>query len=628
MDFSSPACADCNRRYRIVNGPRDYNAGPVAQVTALQTATMASSAPLSVHDEIVPVTQAQLARLAAAGMADGLGRRLSRLVPGISTLRATALGRPIPPLIRGRPERAGDIYRGVFSFGGHVEKSAGSAVFAETAAPADWLRQLHGFDWLKDLAAAGRELNRVNARALIADWITLTAHHPSLARRNDVTARRLIAWTGHAPFYLRGASSEFETALMRNLTRQVRQLARGLRAEPDARIRLLAAIAITRASIGLEGLEGLMRAAFLALENELEHQVLSDGGHRSRNPADIASLMVELIPLRMALEAARLEIPSRFNAAIERMLPALRFFSHGDGGLAAFNGLRDGMAGWVRTVLETDNVRGKPLTHAVHSGYCRLQAGQAVVIADTGRAPLPGANPQAGLGPLSFEFSDGAHRIVVNCGALAEPDADWDIAARHTAAHSTACLGDEPAGRILAGRISAYVFGGPIVLGPGGIEAHVISNDDGNVLISHHDGYERSFGVTHERRLFLATNGRDLRGEDRFLADLDRLDQLTNVDFAVRFHLHPSLNASLSRDRSSVMLVLPNRQGWRFSARGGIMTLEDSVYMPGQAKPRRGQQIVLRGTVGRPDRVLWAFKRVERNHGPGRKAESAPELPL
>ncbi len=159
--FSSPACAECNRRYQNVNGLRDYNAGPVPRGTEFQTATMASSTPLSVHDEIVPITQAQLARLAMADMADGLGRRLSRLVPGLSTLRATGLGRPIPPLIRGRPERAGDIYRGTFSFAGHVERAAGSTVFAETAAPAGWLRQLHGFDWLKtwrrrDASSTGR----------------------------------------------------------------------------------------------------------------------------------------------------------------------------------------------------------------------------------------------------------------------------------------------------------------------------------------------------------------------------------------------------------------------------------------------------------------------------------------
>ncbi len=628
MDFLSPACATCDRRYQNVNGLRDYNAGPVPRGTQLQIATMASSAPISVHDQTVSANHARLARLAMAGIADGLARRLSGMVPALTTLKATGLGRAMPPLIRGRPERASDIYRGTFAFGGHSGRAIGGAAFIESAAPVEWLVQLHGFDWLKDLAAAGRELNRVNARALIADWISLSARHPGVARRSDVAARRMIAWTGHAPFYLRGASQDFEAALLRSITRQVRRLVRVLKAEPDAKARLLAAIAVARASVGLQGLEALMPAAFQALENELDQQVLSDGGHRSRNPADIAALMVDLVPLRLALEAARLEIPARFNAAVERMLPALRFFSHGDGGLAAFNGLRDGMAGCARAVLETDNVRGKPLTHAVHSGYCRLQAGQAVVISDAGRTPRPGANPHAALGPLSFEFSDGAHRIVVNCGALAEPDAEWDMAARYTAAHSTACLGDQPAGRIFCGRLTRRFFGGPVVLGPDGIEADVITNTDGAVLIARHDGYERAFGVSHERRLFLATNGRDLRGEDRFLADLDRLDDLANVDFAIRFHLHPSLNASLSRDRSSVMLVLPNRQGWRFSARGGVMMLEDSVYLPGHARPRRGQQIVLKGTVGRPDRVLWAFKRMERIGSRQAVQAGEPELPL
>ena len=530
--------------------------------------------------------------------------------------------------MRGRPERANDIYRGQFTFAGYTGRATGGAAFIETAVPMDWLVHLHGFDWLRHLAAAGRELNRVNARALVADWIGLAGRHPGVAQRTDVTARRLIAWTEQASFFLRGASTGFEATLLKSITRQVRRLTGGLRAETDPRRRLLAAIALARASIGLQGLEPLMAPAFQALEHELDLQVFSDGGHRSRNPADVVALMLDLVPLRMALETARLEVPARFNAAVERMLPALRFFSHGDGGLAAFNGLRDSMAGSARAVLETDNVRGKPLTHAVHSGYCRLQAGQAVVIVDAGHTPFPGSNPQAALGALSFEFSDGAHRIVVNCGALAEPDPDWDMAARHTAAHSTACLGDAPAGRIVAGRLACRIFKGPVAIGPGAIEASVQAYTNGSLLLGRHDGYERAFGVTHERRMFLAANGRDLRGEDRFLADLQRLDQLKNVDFAIRFHLHPSLNASLSRDRSSVMLVLPNRQGWRFSARGGVMALEDSVYLPGHSKPRRGQQIVLKGVVGRPDRVLWAFKRMERVGGRNTGAASEPELPL
>jgi uncharacterized heparinase superfamily protein len=577
----------------------------------------------------MPAAGTGLLRLAVEEVASGCRRRLARLAPSFTALRATGIGRPVPPLLRGRAEVAAEIYRGEFNFAGHAIRAAagGGSVFSLASAPSEWLAELHGFDWLRHLAAAGRELQRVNARALIADWMAETGRHPRVAGRTDVAARRLIAWTGHASFTLRGASEAFEARLLRQLSREVRALLYRLPGECDARRRLLAAVALAQASVGLAGLEALRAQAFPMLEAELDRQVLADGGHRSRNPAEVVTLMVELVPLRQALEAARLATPERLNAAIERMLPALRFFSHGDGGLSAFHGVTDPLAGPARAVLDTDSVLGKPLSHMVHSGYGRLQAGQAVVIADVGGPPRPGDNPRAGSGPLAFEFSDGAHRVVVNCGATAAADAGWDLAARHTAAHSTVCLGGEPAGRILAGGLTRCIFGGPVVAGPVEVEADVASGRDGGLIVGRHDGYRHRFGVVHERRLFLAAGGRDLRGEDRFLPDLHRLSRVGPSDFAIRFHLHPSVSASLSRDRGSVMVVLPNRAGWRFSARGGLLALEESVCLAGQASPRRSLQIVLSGTVGRPDRVLWAFKRVERRGPPtGRSGE--PQLPL
>ena len=76
------------------------------------------------------------------------------------------------------------------------------------------------------------------------------------------------------------------------------------------------------------------------------------------------------------------------------------------------------------------------------------------------------------------------------------------------------------------------------------------------------------------------------------------------------------------------MLVLPDRTGWRFAARGGQLRLEDSVYLTGQAVPRRTQQIVIRGVAGRPDRVNWAFKRIERRRVSGAPSAPPPALPF
>ncbi len=75
--------------------------------------------------------------------------------------------------------------------------------------------------------------------------------------------------------------------------------------------------------------------------------------------------------------------------------------------------------------------------------------------------------------------------------------------------------------------------------------------------------------------------------------------------------------------------MLPNKTGWRFSARGGRLKLEDSVYLPGAAGARRTKQIVVEGTTGRTDRIQWAFKRIARRKQPiNRQPEATPQLPL
>ena len=79
--------------------------------------------------------------------------------------------------------------------------------------------------------------------------------------------------------------------------------------------------------------------------------------------------------------------------------------------------------------------------------------------------------------------------------------------------------------------------------------------------------------------------------------------------FALRFHLHPSVQASLQGEGEAVLLRLPSGQSWRFRAEGGEMALEESVYMGG-SEPRRTEQIVLSGDESTPQQVKWALTKL------------------
>ena len=90
----------------------------------------------------------------------------------------------------------------------------------------------------------------------------------------------------------------------------------------------------------------------------------------------------------------------------------------------------------------------------------------------------------------------------------------------------------------------------------------------------------------HERALWLSPDGLNLRGEDNFVPVADTSRRTANhQSYAIRFHLHPSVKATLSQDQNSAMLLLPDRSGWRFSAKGARLSLEDSVYLVDRPNP-------------------------------------------
>src|SRR5690606_14259749 len=104
------------------------------------------------------------------------------------------------------------------------------------------------------------------------------------------------------------------------------------------------------------------------------------GGHVSRNPRVLIDLLADLLPLRQTYAARSVEPPAPLLRAIDRMMPMLRLFRHGDGSIALFNGMGGTAPDLIATLLVYDDARAQGMEHAPHSGYERLQAGGTVVI--------------------------------------------------------------------------------------------------------------------------------------------------------------------------------------------------------------------------------------------------------
>lgn len=504
----------------------------------------------------------------------------------------------------GNAERGTAISAGELSFLGETVRG-GKHAWRPAGMSDAWLAELHGFDWLRDLRAVGGDAARRRARDLVEDWIEHQTGWQEIAWRPDILATRLFAWLGQHDFFCASADDDYRRRYLATIARQAKHLARVLPGGVEGAGLIRAAKGLTVAGLALPGHEASARQGLRILERACHRQILPDGGHVARNPQTQATVLRDLVDVRSALLAAEQDIPAFLLGAIDRAAPFLRMLRHNDGRLALFNGSCESEDWQIDMLLAQADARGRAPSSAPHSGFERIVANRTVALLDTGTPPQAGLDHHAHAGTLSLEVSIGKERLITNCGARPGNRDPWATVQRSSAAHSTMVVDDTNSSEILAD--------GTFGRRPQNVRVER-SEDDGNTWVSaSHDGYVSAFGLEHERRVYMAGGGDDIRGEDVLSRAGVAGTARPARGFALRFHLHPTVQASLVQNGSAVLLRLPSGIGWRLIAEGGTVSLAESIYLGESEDVRRSEQIVVSGALeagASAARVKWALKRV------------------
>ena len=507
-----------------------------------------------------------------------------------------------------RLEDADALLRGRFRFHGQtVDVMPGQSVFDATPPSQIWFEALNAFAWLPPLALAGGDAARILATNLIAQWVKRNARYSEPGWSPHIMARRLMHLFSHGRLVVVNSEMMWRSRLFVSLREQSRMLERICGEASDGLPRLEAAAALALSGLCLGDSPRRIEAGLKQLEGECQRQILPDGGHVSRSPETLLHAYRCLTMVTDALVATNTEPPHILRNAGDRIAPMLRFFRHGDGGLALFQDGLECDPRMIAGLLARDEVRGQPFHHARHSGYQRLAAGRSVLQLDCGRVPEGAFARHAHAGFLAFELSSGTSRMVVNCGAGGEDHAGWDAALRVTAAHSTLTLADTSAAAILAPGPARDLLGPRLTGGPAQVPSRRSETAQGWTVEASHDAYVPQFGLVHERKLTMSLQGLMVTGGDKVVPAAKVPGR--ELSFAVRFHIHPDVRMS-RLEGGGILLKLPGGEGWRFRAGGGEIGIEESVYL-GNGVVRRAEQLVIGATVkDSPAEVAWVFEQV------------------
>ncbi len=546
----------------------------------------------------------------------------------ISRLPRLPLAAPLPELSRlppdiwaGDEQRAQQLLKHRFAYGGTeirlkpstAEPSSATIVdnveWQQKKASTQWMREVYGFSWLRDLAT-GEETEEARteavklARYYLLRWIS-DRNLPAIARHPDIAGERITMWLRYGEWLMKRAQPAFKRRFITHLAQSIARHRRRLEALGE-KSGFAAIKGLTAALIALpESRSEIKNHVLPLLHRSIKLRIAEDGGHSSRCPEQQLYALRQLVEIRSLLkEAVNLE-DDLLDTTVHRMAGMLRLYMHGDGKLALFNDTLEGDETEINAVLDKTGGFLSVPAQAKDTGFQRLAMKDSIVIMDCGVPQT--MHSRTHFGTLSFEFSHLKDRIIVNCGAFRGSDAGWKEASRKTAAHSTLTLAGHdsipstPQELLNLSHVPTVSVEHKET--PSAIEVNAVYN-----------GYAPDFHLLHRRRLVLCDNGKRLEGEDSLIADTDNEDASPPEELtaAIRFHLHPDIRATRADD-GSITLKTPVGKKWRFScADSHTPSLAESVYLGAGGKPVKTHQLVVNiRHISPGEAVPWSFERIK-----------------
>ena len=487
------------------------------------------------------------------------------------------------------------VLSGRFHLAGmHMEVEAGGDPWNRPSPSRAFATDLHAFAWLPSLML-NDERGAREALRLTLIWADTFSRWSPFAWDPQILARRTfnLACAARRMGAVATDTERFRLADM--LGRQARQLLRPPGGQAGQAERLVAAAIAGAVLAGPPG-QRLRRAALGRLPGALRVTVFGDGGHASRSPEAGLELLLDLLTLNEALSQLSEAVPEAMAGALLRLTTALRLQTLPDGRLAAFQGGGPSTAARVAAARAHDDHADVPggATGTV-GGMVRIRSPLLTILTDAG-PPARGAWSEAACAqPLALEIVCGKDRLITGCGWT--PRAADRQGLRLSPGHSTLTLGEatfaEPLGGWKGELLGPRLFGRPW-------KTKVERRDaEGAVWLEvEHDGWAAPFGLLHQRRLYLDQRMDELRAEERLHPCPENRGQVRAIaaPYAVRFHLEPGAQASLARDRRSILLRGHSGRGWWFRTDGPDVAIEPSVHVE-DGLTRRSLQVVVRGSA-------------------------------
>lgn len=447
-----------------------------------------------------------------------------------------------------------------------------------------WLYNLHYFDLLNTPTT---DITSHWQKNLIMRWIKENPPGEGDGWEPYALSLRIVNWI---KWLLANKSSD--PRILDNLAIQVRYLYKSIEIHLLGNHLIANAKALLFAGLFFEDDEAnkWLRKGFKLFNSELSEQILSDGGHFELSTMYHAIILEDLLDILNLFKTYAQKIPNNWLITCRKMFYWLQNMCHLDNEIAFFNDSTLGIAPTLdelklyqkRIGLNIDSFPIESVTHLSASGYCRIQSGHSLLLADVAEVGACYQPGHAHADTLSFEFSIGPQRLIVNSGISSYTENNERFRQRGSQAHNTLTINDHN---------SSEVWKSFRVARRAKVRNVIVQNLlDKSILKASHDGYYHLYKIIHTRTWTMTQSELTIH---------DAIQGTGKHKLELSFHVHPGVNLE-QKDSNCIIFYDQSQNHIAILHADYLMKIVDSSYHPGFNLSVSNKKVIMVGEYQLP----------------------------
>ena len=459
--------------------------------------------------------------------------------------------------------------------------------------------EIHNFFWLNLL---DRKADHKKLKKIIYIWMIKNSKYKRKIWETSTLSARIISWILNTDIILNNTTFDFKKNFLDCIISQTNHLKKNIKFEKNLskKIEILTAIILT--GLVFKEYEENYDMGIKEMENLVKNFFDINGFPLSRNPNDLIFFSKYFIFCKEVVKDSQRYIPEFLEDIIEKNLNCINFIKTPNESLPLFNGAVSLKITQIDRYLE--NLKPNSKNNNL-GGLFKIKHKNHFVIMDVDKPPEKKFSRSYQAGPLSFEYFLDGTKIITNSGFGSNISKKVELLSRLTACQSTLTINDTSITKFEKNKIISEVFGNSIKNNFKSFD--VSAKNDGNLIgcSASNNGYEKRFGCTHKREIYLDKKDNYLRGTDHIFKAKDGYP----IRYAFRFHINPELDVVKTMSGNSALIQINKKKSVLFTVNDESLDIEKSIFL-GEKKIIDSNCITISGNLVNKNKIInWEIKK-------------------